>query len=451
MKNTPKGLNEELMKMRKLMDFDISKNSHDVLSESNIRKSVLSEQGDPDKDDVTQKGQGKWGDNPDVLSDEKYMKVSNSFEVKFKEKNPNFDSQLSELNNNLSYPLLMKKLDKEERKIFYLSLTQKSRMFFLDKTLTFLRSFTKKRKLERRLKKDPNYTHTWKELHNWNADLKTGNKTKEVIPIINEEVPEIKIEEPLYVKGKTVYKDNSKEPDVSLINIIDEWVNNVNLRIEQYKLSYPNLTAELTSADIASSCSRLRNTGLYDGKTWKELSTDRAEEVYKILVEKLNSIGVTVSSDVVKIIRGGKNKSGDGSSGPDAAKKFVFDTGKKTSSMSYSKTGADTLYGPDKDRFVGEYGKLMSSQAESHQYKFCAIMATILVKGEGEQVEPLQPEVLHWRGFSLILKPEYYSKTPKRLRKGSRWKPSGKTFDTPKWKIPMKKVKTIIDDCPIFN
>jgi len=45
MKNTPKGLNEELMKMRKLMDFDISENSHDVLSEQNIGKSIIKEQG----------------------------------------------------------------------------------------------------------------------------------------------------------------------------------------------------------------------------------------------------------------------------------------------------------------------------------------------------------------------------------------------------------------------
>lgn len=41
MRNTPKILNEELMKMRKLMNFDISENSHDVLSESNIEKSLF--------------------------------------------------------------------------------------------------------------------------------------------------------------------------------------------------------------------------------------------------------------------------------------------------------------------------------------------------------------------------------------------------------------------------
>ena len=45
MSHTPKGLNEELMKMRKLMDFDISENSHDVLSESNVEKSILLNEG----------------------------------------------------------------------------------------------------------------------------------------------------------------------------------------------------------------------------------------------------------------------------------------------------------------------------------------------------------------------------------------------------------------------
>ena len=44
MRNTPKSLNEELMKMRKLMNFDINENSHDVLSENFVKKSIISEQ-----------------------------------------------------------------------------------------------------------------------------------------------------------------------------------------------------------------------------------------------------------------------------------------------------------------------------------------------------------------------------------------------------------------------
>jgi hypothetical protein len=42
----PQTLNEELNKMRKLMGFDINQNSHDVLSESNIIKSLIGEQAD---------------------------------------------------------------------------------------------------------------------------------------------------------------------------------------------------------------------------------------------------------------------------------------------------------------------------------------------------------------------------------------------------------------------
>jgi len=38
MRNTPKGLNEELNRMKKLMNFDISENSHDVLSEQFIEE-----------------------------------------------------------------------------------------------------------------------------------------------------------------------------------------------------------------------------------------------------------------------------------------------------------------------------------------------------------------------------------------------------------------------------
>jgi len=49
---SPQNINEEVNKMRRLMNFDISQNSHDVLSESNIEKSILNEQPDPDPIDL---------------------------------------------------------------------------------------------------------------------------------------------------------------------------------------------------------------------------------------------------------------------------------------------------------------------------------------------------------------------------------------------------------------
>lgn len=58
---SPQNINEELNKMRRLMNFDISQNSHDVLSESNIEKSVLSEQirGGQITDDPFERNDGK--------------------------------------------------------------------------------------------------------------------------------------------------------------------------------------------------------------------------------------------------------------------------------------------------------------------------------------------------------------------------------------------------------
>jgi hypothetical protein len=53
MRNTPKSLNEELMKMRKLMNFDISENSHDVLSENFVKKSTISEQTESETVEVS--------------------------------------------------------------------------------------------------------------------------------------------------------------------------------------------------------------------------------------------------------------------------------------------------------------------------------------------------------------------------------------------------------------
>ena len=48
MRNTPKSLNEELNRMKRLMSFEVDENSHDVLSENFVKKSTISEQVDLD-------------------------------------------------------------------------------------------------------------------------------------------------------------------------------------------------------------------------------------------------------------------------------------------------------------------------------------------------------------------------------------------------------------------
>lgn len=454
------NLTEEIYRMRKLMNFDSKEfnentTSFERLIEEGIRKNFLREQDS--SVEVDQTGRGKKQDNPDRLFDEEYYKPNNTQQRQIKESNPNFDSQLSELKKHPAYEPLVSRLDVgATKKIFYDLLTQESRLVFLDTTLEFMRSFTKKKKLEKELEKNPNYSgieafQTRKKLNGFEVSINKGKTNKEEIPVERNEEIEFKTYEiPLYVQGKTVYKDNSTEPAQSLIQEIDTWVGDVKKAIEKSKEVNPNVKAECVSIDVISSCSRLRNTGDWEGKTWNELSKGRSDVVYNILKNKLVEIGVDISPNIEKILRGGEN--GDGSSGPDPAKKFLFDSGKKTSGMSYSTTGADKKYGPDSERFVGEYGKLLDKQEESHQYKYCAANAVIIMKLDLKEDEPLQPEVIYDTGFSLVLKPKYYSKPIKRLKnmKGSYKQKGGNNRTTTHKKkrslFGNKKVK-----CPAYG
>ena len=67
---SPQNINEELNKMRRLMNFDISQNSHDVLSESNIEKSILKEQINTGRTD-------QFYSDEDIESDQKFLGLDN--------------------------------------------------------------------------------------------------------------------------------------------------------------------------------------------------------------------------------------------------------------------------------------------------------------------------------------------------------------------------------------
>ena len=402
------SLNEHIDRMKQLFQ-----------AQHGIIRPLISEQ-----DDVTQPGQFKDKINKEILFDESYLDsfpIDNKKKETYKKMNPNFDKQLSELKQHPAYKPLIEKIkdNGDAMTIFYFQLIQSSRIAFLNKTLDFLRSFTKKRKLQKRVEDDPNYTGE-DELYNWEADIVKGDETKTIVPIeTKNNVNYQTFNVPLQVGGKTVYVDNSTEPDVSLIDAINKWINDAKMVIDEAKTVNPNVSVELSKIDIASSCSRLRNTGNYEGQTWAKLSADRAERVYGIIVNELQNIGVTVSPSIEKVIRGGYN--GDGSSGPDPSKKFLFDNGKSTNGMGYSTDGSDKLSGPDSQRKVQigsyNYGQLLSTQEESHQYKFCIVIATIIISSKNEGVKPLQPDAIYTKGYSLKLEPKYYKKLPKKIKK----------------------------------
>lgn len=393
-------LNEHIRRMKDLF-----------LAEHGIVKPLITEQ-DPKSSSgqVMQSGTGK--ENPDILYDSQFADSlpSKPTEEQIVKKNPNFDKQLMELRQNPAYKPLIEKLkdDENEMKIFFFYLNQTSRIQFLKQTLDFLQSFTKKRQLEKQMAKNQNYTGE-ENLYNWEANLVAGDVVKTTTPASPATGgSSIEIEIPLEVAGKTVYKDNSNEPDVTLIQAIDGWIADAKGQIDDIKATNPNAVVQLVSIDIASSCSRLRNTGDYEGKTWNQLSNDRAEKVYQLMTQKLSAIGVGLDSSLQKVLRGGYN--GDGSSGPDPAKRFTFYNGTTTNDMSFSKTGADKLAGPDSQRQVFSYGSLLSTQLDSDQYKFCLVVAKIKITANQTGVEPVKPIVTKSQGYSLELNPLYKQK-----------------------------------------
>ena len=433
-------LNEHIKRMKDLF-----------LAEHGIVKPLISEQ-DPKSSSgqVTQANTYK-DVNPDALFDVTYdedFPVKPNEQKRIESQNPNFSTQLGELKKHPAYAPLISKIkgDSDEMKIFYFYLTQVSRLQFLNQTLEFLRSFTKRRKLAREVKKDKNYTGESK-LYDWDAELAKGDIVKSEIPaapVAGEEAFEFEI--PLEVAGKTVYKENSTEPDLTLIQAIDNWIADAKAQIDAVKSTNPDAVVELVSIDIASSCSRLRNTGAYDGVTWNVLSKDRAERVYDVMTQKLTSIGVSLNPSLQKVLRGGYN--GDGSSGPDPAKRFTFYDGRTTNNMSYSTTGADKLSGPDEQRKKFNYGELLSTQVESDQYKFCLVVAKIKITAKSQGEKPMEPTITKSQGYSLLLNPLYESK-PVKLKNTKQFKVKGGDTSGDSYKIP--KVKGKLAQCAAYG
>lgn len=435
-------LNEHIKRMKDLF-----------FAEHGIVKPLISEQDEKSlSGQVTQSGTFK-DINPDALFDIAYegdFSVKSSEKKRIESQNPNFSSQLSELKKNPAYKPLIDKIkdDTDEMKIFYFYLTQVSRLQFLNQTLEFLRSFTKRRQLAKQLKKDENYTGE-DNLYGWDAELTKGDIVKSEIPAAPVEGEDaIEFEIPLEVAGKTVYKENSTEPDLTLIQAIDNWVADAKTQIDSVKSINPDAVVELVSIDIASSCSRLRNTGAYDGVTWSVLSKDRVEKVYEVLIGKLSSIGVTLDPKLQKVLRGGYN--GDGSSGPDPSKKFTFYDGKTTNNMAYSTTGADRLTGPDEQRKAFEYGGLLSTQKDSDQYKFCLVVAKIKITAKEQGPPEMKPTITKSQGYSLLLTPLYKEKEKEiKLKGGKQFKFKG--GDTGGGSTKTLKVKGKLIQCAAYG
>jgi hypothetical protein len=420
-----KEILSEVSRMRELMGVNINKNYINETIDY-----LLNEQNE-----LTQRTSEKSG-NPDILTDTDFY-GSESDVNKYKKKNPNFDSQLSTLKNHVAYSSLLSRLDENEIKIFYLSLFQSTRISFLDITKKFLQQFVRKRKL----KKDSESIETkTKDLYNWDVDIVQGKAVeKKINRKVEDNVESEYLEVPFMVRGKNVYVDNSAQPASALLNQIDLWTSEVAQIINDAKSKYQNVTVDCTKIEVMSSASRLRNTGDYEGKTWKQLAADRGINVRNILIQKLTDLGVNINlTETQTIYAGGDNK--DGTSGPDPAQIFTLRDGRQTTEkkpMRYSKTGAEIMVGPDEKRFSVD-GTLLTSSVDSDQYKYCVALAELVMKTEKtNEPDPVEPEYLYTNNYSISLWPVY--ETPEwngKIKVRKQHKVSGKSFgDSGKTKL----------------
>ena len=93
---------------------------------------------------------------------------------------------------------------------------------------------------------------------------------------------------------------------------------------------------------------------------------------------------------------------------------------------------------------MGDYGKLLGTQEESHQYKFCLANASIIIKAKSEGEVPVQPEVIFYNGFSIVLEPAYKYQNYKFKKSSGGGKYHTKSINQ------LSKIKNIFSKCFTF-
>jgi hypothetical protein len=461
------NLSEELYNMRKLMNFNSEKFRSETTSldrlveEKMMEKYLLNEQVSQtiEKDlngkskktielvieqDVNQ-SDGKYGD---VLysGDDYWSRYAEERKALYKiNNNPLYKDIDESIHNKLvrkwsneltaigNYPLFlegMKKHHTNNAKYWFEQLTQDSRISFL----TYFNEWfnNQKPRIQKKI---------LKEKVDLDIKIIRGKPGTTELPgeAGGETIEPLKL--PLNpIAGKDTYKDNEFALGTTLNAEIDRWAKELQMVIDQLKEDNPNreLQVKCTHLEIASSCSRLRNT-MEPPITWLELSKKRAELVQQNMISKLQGIGVVIPSDILVVLKGGTND--DGTSGPDPSNNFKFDSGKSVTNMRYSDDGKTPLSGADSKRQLNGYPNLLSSQAESHKYKFCAAWAEFEVTSPGGE-EPPKPGLITNRGYTIEIK--WVGEIPGgKIRLGK--------FNTSNFKTTLAKATGITDVCNTFK
>lgn len=421
------NLSEELYNMRKLMNFNSEKFRSETTSldrlveEKMMEKYLLSEQevnGDPE---VRQTDEKKTEELlPSDIEIDRYGQAIESYVESLKRKikerdgfelhdggNPTIELQrkkeLDEYPDDIYEKFLIALNNGRNNtnwKFWYQDLTQDTRKVFLKQFQDWVSSGDKQ--LKKLIGEEGLKNKNWKI----KADISKGKKgdvtTKGEVPAAPAEPLDFDL------VGKNTFIDNVSDISPDMQTKIDEFIKDITPQIKE--LQSEKVKVNCDKLDVAASSSRVRNTEGAKDLTWSQLSEQRANKVYEEIYRRLEELGVTLTN-VNKVLRGGTND--DGTSGPDPSNNYKFDSGKSTTNMQYSDDGITPLSGVDSKRQLNGYPNLLSSQAESHQYKFC-IVEVVLSSLREDDPEPFTETIVD-RGWSIVFSVGYIIGQPRRL------------------------------------
>lgn len=389
---------------------NLSESTICFLLEQNAEQNVTADQLDYINGPVEQRFK-----NPDTIpvpADQSWASSISTKAENLTEKNENTRAgeQQTALAAHAGYDFLMNALAQKNQIVnatfWFLGLTQETRIALLDQTVAYMNQnggFTKQLKnFEKEKGKFP-----------VTALITKGAKTKTTTQ--QQKLPAIKpIKIPFERSGGGTYTDNSYDPGPDLQTTINQWTTDVQNALNAARAVNPGTTATCTLIEVATSCSRLRNTGKFKDETWASLSEARASRVYEILAGNLSQLKVQIAANA-KSLKGGWN--GDGSSGPDPAQTYTFNrvnpegerTSSKTTGMGYSTDGANRYPKEDdagpgrKNTYTtpdGEKTGLLQNDNEADQHKWCMVNVVIEITAPG--VDQLtKPGVIEARGYSV--------------------------------------------------
>ena len=196
------------------------------------------------------------------------------------------------------------------------------------------------------------------------------------------------IEFPINGPSNNFFEDNKSVVTQEFIDKLNEEIINP---LREIAAGMKNDTGQpkffLQEMEIATSCSRFRNTGEAATMTWMQLSQSRNNAAKEYIITQLTSLGVLIDNDT-EITQHIDGDNGDGSSGPNPPSPYVF-----------TKDGK-TIITNESDRAT--YGEPIKVKGGYNDYKYCIAGLTILANknlnpepsGDGEGDKDVEYETI---------------------------------------------------------